>query len=40
MHDIFIKLATAFLEKISEETNKHTSEKATIKVEYTGVCKS
>ena len=40
MHDIFIKLATAFLEKISEETNKHTSEKATIKVENDGVTMS
>tara|TARA_B110000014_G_C19719023_1_gene375870 strand:+ start:113 stop:562 length:450 start_codon:yes stop_codon:yes gene_type:complete len=30
MYDIFIKLATALLQKVANETDKHTSQKATI----------
>jgi len=37
MHDIFIKLATAFLEKIAKESDNYTTEKSTITVEEDGV---
>jgi len=37
MHDIFIKLATAFLEKVAKESDVHTTEKAEITVDNDGV---
>lgn len=37
MYDIFIKLATAFLEKIALEVDSKVSEKSTIRVDDSGV---